>query len=70
MSFAHLKVGDSVTRMLGGVAPMHMKVTEVTEDLIVCGAWTFDRATGVEIDEDLHWGPKYGVTGSYLQQEN
>jgi hypothetical protein len=31
--------------------------------------WTFDRRTGTEIDVDLHWGPSYGVTGSYLVEE-
>lgn len=25
-----------------------------------------DRTTGAEIDDDMHWGPKYGRTGTYL----
>lgn len=61
-----MQVGDTVTRMLAGVVPMPLKVTELTETLIVCGAYTFDRATGAEIDEELGWGPAYGQTGSML----
>lgn len=73
----HLKVGDRVTRLMGGV-PMLMEVTEVTDTLIICGAvqkdgknifrggWSFDRETGVEEDHELGWGLKFGKTGSYL----
>ncbi len=53
MTFEHVKVGDTVTRMLAGVVPMELKVSEVTEDRIVCGAWEFDRITGHEIDEEI-----------------
>lgn len=71
-----LKVGDHVTRVLGGL-PMKMKVVEIKDGLIVCnaiqddgkefpGGWTFDAKTGVEEDADLGWGVKFGVTGSYL----
>lgn len=28
--------------------------------------WTFDKATGMEVDEGLRWGPQYGVTGTYI----
>lgn len=63
---ATLKVGDLVGRNLGGAALMLLKVTAITDDLIVCGAWTFDIRTGDEVDDDLRWGPKYGITGSYL----
>jgi hypothetical protein len=62
-----IKIGDKVTRMLAGTVPMELLVTAVTDDTIVCGAWTFDRVTGVEIDEELGWGPKHGVTGSFLK---
>lgn len=69
--FTHIEVGDTVKRMLAGKIPMDLKVTEITEDLIVTGGgWTFDRRTGAEVDEDLQWGPKYGVTGSYLVEGN
>lgn len=64
-----MKVGDTVTRMLAGTTPMELKVTEITENRIVCGAWEFDRATGAEIDEDFGWGPppKFTMTGSFIK---
>lgn len=75
-AFTHLKAGDKVTRMLAGTVPMRMKVLKIDDTLIHCGAvnsgisgWTFDRATGAEVDEDLHWGPAYGITGSFLVHE-
>lgn len=67
MSFRDLKVGDTVTRMLAGEIPIELKVTEVLQDKIICGAWEFCRSTGMEIDDDLGWGPTYGITGSYLR---
>lgn len=76
MKFGHVKAGDTVLRMIGGRIPMELLVTDVTDDLILCstpsgsvGGWTFDRATGVEVDELLKWGPKYGVTGSTLVEK-
>lgn len=61
---------------------MRMVVVKVTDDRIYCDAakdrpmlnsaepiedhWQFDRETGVEEDERLGWGMKFGVTGSYL----
>jgi hypothetical protein len=70
MSFEHIKVGDTLTRILGGVIPVELKVTEVTETEILCGArgigWMFDRKTGAEIDEVLGWGHPPKTTGSYL----
>ena len=53
MTFEYIKVGDTVTRMLSGTIPMELKVSEITEDRIVCGPWEFDRTTGHEIDEDI-----------------
>lgn len=67
--FRAVQVGDRVVRLLAGELPMELLVTEVTDDLIVCGGaagWTFDRVTGIEIDEELGWGPQFGITGSYL----
>jgi hypothetical protein len=64
---AKLQPGNVVTRMLGGELPMMLRVTKITDDLIFCGDWTFDRATGAEVDEELGWGPQFGVTGSYLK---
>lgn len=58
--------GDIVTRMLAE-SPMELRVTEITDDKIVCGWWEFDRATGAEIDDDLNWGPPPKFTGSYLK---
>jgi hypothetical protein len=50
-----IKSGDVVTRLLGGEVPMNIRVTDVTDDRIICGAWEFDRGTGMEIDEQLGW---------------
>jgi hypothetical protein len=60
------KVGDEVTRMLAGEIPQALKITGVTDTLIICGPWTFDRATGAEVDDDLGWGPPPKMTGSYI----
>ena len=62
-------VGKVVTRWLAGKMPMDMKITEVTDDLIVCGDWTFHRITGAEIDEYLGWGPLPLMTGSFLTEK-
>ena len=62
----YVKVGDTVTRMLAGVIPMQLVVTFVGDGLIKCGDWTFDQATGAEIDDYLDWGPPPKMTGSYL----
>ena len=48
-----MKIGGTVTRMLAGVIPMDLKITDITEDKIVCGPWEFDKVTGIEIDEDI-----------------
>lgn len=72
MRFAHLKVGDTVSRRFGqGGFPMQLKVTGLTEDRVICGEWEFCRVTGGEIDEFLGWGPSpQGFrTGSYLDTE-
>lgn len=73
---APVEIGQQFTRMLGGKLPMTMKVKEIEGDVISCNAldagedviWTFDRKTGMEIDEDLQWGPQFGVTGSFLKE--
>ena len=61
-----LQVGDTIIRMLAGIIPMEIKITEITDTEINCGEWSFSRQTGGEIDEDLDWD---GVikTGSYLR---
>jgi hypothetical protein len=57
-------VGQRLIRLIGNEAEMPMIVTEVTDDLVICTTWCFDRKTGAEIDPELGWGP--GGTGSYL----
>ena len=65
--FYAVQAGFRVHRLMAGSIPMTLTVTEVTEQLIVCGGgWTFDRRTGIEVDEDLGWGLDYGITGSQL----
>jgi hypothetical protein len=63
----NVKVGDTLTRLLGGTLPMEVVVTIVNENEIVCGSpdgfvqgtaedgWRFNRANGAEIDDDLGW---------------
>jgi len=75
-TFWDVKVGDTVVRMLAGVVRMELVVTNVEERLIHVGdaatgvgGWTFDRSTGIEVDEELGWGIDTGVSGSYLIKE-
>ncbi len=56
-----IKKGDVIERMLGFSIPMYLVVQEVTETIIDCG-WTFDRNTGLEVDEDI------SVTVSYISK--
>lgn len=65
--FADTKVGDRVIRVLAGSVHMPLTVSAVTDELICCGPWTFDRKTGAEIDDLLEWGV-HG-TGSILRRE-
>lgn len=67
--FRALKVGDTVTRLIAGSIPMKLVVTDVDERFVYCGGpggWKFDRDSGHEVDEELGWGPQFGVTGSFL----
>ena len=66
----NLKVGDLVTRWLAGTIPMTLRVTGISHAIVECADWTFDRATGAEIDEDLGWGPPPRMTGSYIVAED
>ena len=51
----NVKVGDNVIRYISSARiPQPLTVTAVDEELIHCGAWTFSRQTGAEIDEDLN----------------
>lgn len=68
-SFRAVGVGDTVTRLLAGSIPMSLVVTDIDERFIHCGGpggWKFDRSTGIEVDEELGWGPQFGISGSYL----
>jgi hypothetical protein len=70
MKLSEVRVGDVVTRIIGGV-PMDLRVTSVDEHFIYCGppgmGWKFDRVSGIEVDEEIGWGvPPAGVVGSYL----
>lgn len=62
------KVGDVATRWLAGTIRMDLKVTSVTDKLIICGeaGWQFDKKTGAEVDEDLGWGSPPKITGSFI----
>jgi hypothetical protein len=62
-------VGKVVTRWLAGEIPMDLTITELTDDRIICGDWTFHRTTGAEIDEYLGWGPPPLMTGSFLTEK-
>ena len=66
MGFENLQVGDVVVRMLAGTLPMKLQVSDITDQLIICSAWQFDKVTGAEIDEELGWGPPPLMTGSYI----
>jgi hypothetical protein len=70
-SFRDVGIGDSVTRLLGGSIPMVLVVTGVDDRFIHCGVggWKFDRASGFEVDEEIGWGPQFGLTGSLLVGE-
>lgn len=72
-----LKEGDRVRRLLSSAAiPMDLWVVRVDGDIIHCALrqgetdegsiYTFDKHSGVEIDERFGWGPQYGQTGSWL----
>lgn len=75
--FSHLRPDDLVYRQMGANGPkMLMRVREISDTIITCdtaegfrGGWTFDRKTGVEEDEDLGWGVKHGVTGTFLTHD-
>jgi hypothetical protein len=72
----HVKAGDYVLRKFPGLhdfesgMAVELVVTEVDDELIYCGpkgvGWSFDRATGMEVDHQLRWGPTYGLTGTFL----
>jgi hypothetical protein len=68
-SFLDINPGDKVTRIIGGYA-MQLRVSAVDERFIYCGdpraGWKFARDTGIEVDEELGWGPPPALVGTYL----
>lgn len=79
--FEHVKPGDKLLRLISSARiPSEVIVTKVDDDLIYAGVtshpvtldpeqgWTFDRATGIEVDELLGFGPKYGISGSWISR--
>lgn len=56
-----IKPGDVIVRMLAFCIPMQLVVQSVSDTIIDAG-WTFDRNTGLEIDEDIP------VTVSYISE--
>jgi hypothetical protein len=75
--FKYVRVGDVLTRMLGGVLLMQVTVFEISDGIIKARVpeigsdyWQFDVATGAEIDSDLGWGPPPMFTGSYIVKES
>ena len=60
-----IKVGDTVTRLLAGELEQLLKVTNITEEKIICGDWEFHLKTGGEIDLYLGWD-SVRLTGSVL----
>lgn len=59
-----IKAGDVIERMLGFCIPVYLVVSKVDDKMIYTGdeGWTFDRNTGLEIDEDI------SVTVSYISK--
>lgn len=74
----NLKVGDKVTRWLGGKVPNILIVLKIENNQIKCGLppgeaeawnypdWDFDLETGAEIDDYLNWGAPPLKTGSFI----
>lgn len=75
--FEHIKVGDTVVRLLADKVPMELVVVEVSEKLIHATIpkranlerdpgfeWTFSRKNGAEIDLGIGWDED--MTGSFL----
>lgn len=76
MPFRNLKPGDQFQRMIQTRPFMKMEVVSVDDKLIHAravggpGGYTFCRDTGVEEDEYLGWGVKFGVTGTFIDRND
>lgn len=68
-SFRDIDVGDHMVRMLGG-HEMPLRITGRDDDYLYVGdpgqGWKFDRDTGIEVDEEIGFGPQFGIIGTYL----
>jgi len=72
------KVGDKVTRIIGGVIPMPMQIVKIAGKKLICSPvedgrvinieYEFDQELGIEIDERFGWGSATHVSGSYLKE--
>lgn len=62
----NLRVGDKVIRLLAGTLPMHLIITKILPNKIVCGDYEFCRDCGVEQDEYLEWNCSH--SGSYIKE--
>ena len=81
MSFEYLKVGDTVKRDLAG-SIMELIVGVVDDEYVWCGSldsfvpatkeqgWQFDLKYGIETDDEMEWGVKYGLVLSWLLMPN
>ena len=70
MTLEELQIGDKVRRMLASHLYFDLKVSNITEDYIICGSkytWKFCKKTGMEINEELQWGPQYNYSGSFIR---
>ena len=65
-----MDVGDQVTRLIGGIVPEQQEITRINPlaGTVHCGELTFDMDTGMEMNDDEEWGPKYEKTNSYLKE--
>lgn len=65
-----MQVGDEVTQLIGGIMPTPVRITriEMLTGIIHCADIRFCPETGMELDEEKEWGPKYEKTGSYLKE--
>jgi hypothetical protein len=84
MDMTHITQGDTVIRLIAGELEMPMRVLQADDELISCTLldlgqedaiergliWTFDRRTGLEVDDGLGWGPRWQRTGSELVATN
>jgi len=72
-----IRVGDVVVRMLAGEIPMELTVSAVRDDVFLCAVpglpvdegWTFDRTTGMEVDDELMSGPRWGICISWIARQ-